>query len=188
MKWKKFLESKKWLISLFLVNLAGFLFGVYYYSYQLSLFPFWTWIFILDCPLYVLLFSLLCLLKLKNKHIPHWFYYLISIGLIKYGLWTGIVIWLYSEYFFSISPVIYSVLFPLHIGMILEGLVLLPHFRAKPIHLLPILLWFLLNDFLDYFAGTLPLVPETFLSFLMWESFAVSIILTPLIFYLSKRF
>ncbi len=182
-----FLESRKWLVSLFLINLAGFLFGIYYYSYQLSITSPLTWIFIIDCPLYVLLFSVLCLMKLKSKTIPTWLLFLTSVGLVKYGLWTGLVIWLYSAHFFSISPAMYSILFPLHIGMILEGIVLLPHFRARAVHVLPVFFWFLLNDFLDYFASTLPLIPDTFHTFLLWESLAVSILLSLGFAFLSRK-
>ena len=188
MKLKIFLESKKWLVSLFLVNLAGFIFGIYYYYYQLSITSLWSWVFIIDCPLYVLLFAVICALKLKNKSIPDGFYFLTSLGLIKYGLWTGLVIWLYSGHFFSISPILYSLLFPLHIGMILEGVVFFPHFKVKPKCALIVLFWFLLNDVLDYFFGTLPLIPETFTNLLMWESFIATLVLASLIFSLSKRF
>ncbi len=187
MNWKIFLDSGKWLVSLFLINLAGFLFGIYYYSYQLSITPFWAWIFIIDCPLYVLLFSALCLMKLKSRAVPGWLLFITSVGLVKYGLWTGLVIWLYSGHFFAVSPVLYSLLFPLHIGMILEGLVLLPHLRAKAAQTVPVLFWFLLNDFLDYFAGTLPLIPETFVTSLMWESFAATFLFSLGFAFLSRK-
>lgn len=173
-----FLNSRKWLWALLLINVAGFLFGVWYYLVQLSATNPLLWVFILDCPLYVLLFALMCGLRLWYRDIPDWFYYLTSVGIIKYGFWTGLVVFLYWGVFFSAAPLLYSILFPLHIGMILEGLILIPRFKVKLVHMLPVLGWFLLNDWLDYFMGTVTSILPTYLDLLMWESFAATLILT----------
>lgn len=191
-----FLDSRRWLWALLLVNLAGFLFGIWYYLPQLSGTSPLLWLFVIDCPLYVFLFAGICALKLKGKTIPDWLYYLTSVGLIKYGLWTGLVVFLYWETFFSFSPVLYTILTPLHVGMILEGLVLIPRMgeiqegarMRKLLQPLFVCGWFLLNDWLDYFLGTHPLVPPTHLGFLMWESFAATISLTILVFFFRGRY
>ena len=43
---------------LILANVAGFLFGLYYYQPQLLQTPVISWLLVLDCPLFVLLFGL----------------------------------------------------------------------------------------------------------------------------------
>lgn len=184
---KFFLWNKSWLTGLLLVNLGGFLFGLYYYWQQLSVSPSWLWIFIIDCPLYALLFAVICFRHLKKAGVPRWLYYLTAVGLIKYGLWTGLVIWLHGEYFFSTAPVMYAALFPLHIGMILEGIVLVPWYRIRGWHLPAVLSWFLLNDWLDYFRGTLPLIPDTHVQFLLWESVSAGVLLSLGIFFWRYR-
>ena len=181
-----FLESRKWLWALLLVNLAGFAFGIWYYVPQLSVTSPLLWVFVIDCPLYVLLFAGVCVLRLKEKAVPRWFYYISAVGLIKYGFWTFLVVVLYWNVLFSSASALYSVLTPLHIGMILEGLVLVPRFRASLMQMLPVLGWFLLNDWLDYFFGTVPLRPPTYLNFLMWESFLVSTGLVFSVFLLGR--
>lgn len=184
---KLFLTSRKWLASLFAVNLVGFMIGLSYYTYQLSVTPGWLWVFVIDCPLYVLLFGIICLRRLKNLEIPSWLHYLTSVGLIKYGFWTGLVIWLHFDYFFGFAPLVYALLFPLHIGMILEGIALIPWIKNNPWHIPPVLGWFLLNDWLDYFQGTLPLIPETHHTFLMWESILATLILTGAIYLITRK-
>ena len=116
----KILESRKLVLAI--INLAGFLFGICYYWHQLSTSPFYLWIFIIDCPLYVVLFALICFLLYEKREVSEWLRFLTAVGLIKYGLWTGIVIILYRDYFFAANPLLYALLFPLHIGMILEGI------------------------------------------------------------------
>lgn len=200
-----FMDSRKWLWTLLLVNVTGFLFGIWYYLPQLSQSNPLLWLFIIDCPLYVLLFAAICGLRLKGNDldqrsksnapsVPGWLYYLTSVGLVKYGFWTGLVVFLYWNVLFSAAPVLYSILFPLHIGMMLEGIILIPRtgkiqegaWKRKLLEPLLVCVWFLLNDWLDYFMGTVTAVPPAHLGLLMWESLAATLILTIGIF-LSRR-
>jgi uncharacterized membrane protein YpjA len=187
----KILESRKWLLALIIINIVGFFYGLYYYSYQLSTTPFYLWILVLDSPIAVLLFAIVCGLKFFNKKIPQFLLILTIAYVIKYGFWTMLVIWIYWPYFSTYLPEIHTLNFFLHFGMILEGIVLIQLIKpkaklAKSIFAVMILL--LINDFFDYMLGTVTRIPETHMQFFFVESVAASLFLTFLFFYLQKYF
>ena len=172
------------MIILVIINIVGFFFGMYYYWYQLSITPWFLWIFVIDCPLYALLFAVVLTMRLKGKT-SNLLNTVTSIGLVKYGLWTGIVVVLFWNYYFSTAAIIYSMIFPLHIGMILEGLLLIPKTRVAIFYLPLVTSWFLINDFMDYIVGTVPLIPPGYMPFLFIESVAATFVMTMLVFTLS---
>ena len=182
-----FLENKKWLAFLVLINIGGFIYGIYYYSYQLSITQVYLWPFTIDSPLYVIFFAFTSYLLYKNKRIPNWFLFLTAVGLIKVGIWTTLVLWFYSDYYFATAFALNIAILILHVGMVLEGLVLIPRFSVKTKEFLAVLAWFLFNDWLDYFAGIHTLIPEGFAQLLMYESFGASILLTNLLFWLKRE-
>lgn len=179
------MDRKGWLLFLLCVNLVGFLFGIYYYWNQLMRTSPLLWVFVIDCPLFVLLFAYICWQNMQEREVPDMFKFLTSVGLIKYGLWTVFVVWYFGSVFFSLSPTLYSILFPLHIGMMAEGFVLLPRFKAEKRHALPVLIWFLLCDVLDYSIGTHPWVPSGKMDLLYGESVLSSIIIVLNILWIS---
>jgi len=184
---KRILENKPIVLFLILINFLGFLFGIYYYMPQLDDIPQSMWLIVIDCPLYVLLFSIVLSLELLKKPLPGILKFITSVGLFKYGLWTVIVILLHFDFFFSINPLVYSLLLPMHVGMALESTLLFSLFRPTKTTTLFVILFFILNDISDYVFGTLPRIPETWVSLLFIESLAVSIIFPiGLSFYIRK--
>lgn len=184
---KIILNNKKLILALAIINFVGFLYGIYYYWHQLNATPFYLWIFTLDSPLAVLLFVLVSYFLYYDKKIPQWLLLLAIAGLVKYGLWTALVIVLFWDYFFAASPVIYSINFPLHIGMVLEAMVLIARLRPRMSDLAVVLLFFLINDILDYFFGTLPLLPSNmYNNYLLAESIFMTAML-PLILYWKTK-
>ncbi|MBN2014603.1 MAG: DUF1405 domain-containing protein [Candidatus Altiarchaeota archaeon] len=179
---KGILESKPLLLFLILLNFLGFLFGVYYYMPQLDETPQWLWLVVIDCPLYVLLFAIILLFELLSRPLPDVLKFITSVGLFKYGVWTVIVVLLHFDYFFSINPVVYGLILPMHVGMALESLVLLNLFRPTRSSTLLVALFFVLNDVSDYVYGTLPRIPETWVSLLFIESLLVSVLLPSVIY------
>ncbi len=100
------------------------------------------------------------------------------VGLIKYGFWTLLVVFLYRNEYFHHDPLLYSILFILHIGMIAEAFVIPQIFRFARKALVLALIWFITNDIMDYFFGTIPvLMNNSYFSLLAAESFLISIIL-----------
>lgn len=165
----------KW--SLILANLAGFLFGLYYYWPQLSQTPLGYWLLVIDCPLFVLAFALLLVFDVRD---PFW-NLLAGVGLSKYGLWTVFVI-LYSwNQFMAWNPVMYPLLLFAHLGMAIESVFLLPRMKSGFDNLRAIPL-FLLMDYYDYFKGLHPWLPSgTPMHLVLYFSIASSIVL-PVLF------
>ena len=71
-----------------LLNVAAVIVGFYFYSDQLAATPPQLLIFVPDCPLFVFL-SLLIILGIVRNDI---FSFLVSAGMVKYGLWTVFVL------------------------------------------------------------------------------------------------
>lgn len=174
------------LLFLIFVNLAGMLFGAYYYSVQFTNTSPLLWIFVPDCPLYVFAFAIALFLLRKGRE-NNAFSFIVSAGLLKYGVWTLFALAFFNAYFFAPQIALLSgTLFILHIGMAAEGFVL----RVKKCGIGLLLLglaWFLLNDFVDYFFGTTPYLPVgADLKFVAMFSIASTLVLVPLV-WLTKR-
>ncbi len=166
------------------LNLFAIYMGAAVYADQFALHPWYLAVFVPDCPLYVFLALLIILGIIRNDI----FSFIVSIGMVKYGLWTIFVLLFHSSYYFAPGLFTISVIFVLgHIGMAIEGLALLP---KKPLALPALALaigWFLLNDFSDYFLGTVPLMPPGGLDIVRNLTIASSIILPIAIFALASR-
>lgn len=178
--------NRQLIVALAIINFVGFLYGIYYYNYQLGITPVYLWIFTLDSPLPVLLFVFVAYFLYYSKKMPQWLLFLTIVGLVKYGLWTALVIILFRDYFFGFAPLIYAINLPLHIGMVLEGAVLVTKLKPKIFDFAIVLTFFLINDIMDYFFGTLPTIPSAYNSYLLVESIAVTILL-PILLYMRKK-
>jgi uncharacterized membrane protein YpjA len=137
-----------------LIDLVGMAYGYYYYAEQLGSTPFYLWLFVPDCPFYVMLFTIALLLAVFGIE-SKLFSYIAAVGMMKYGIWTLAALLLFRNYFFS-SPfwLLSSVLFVLHIGMFSEGPLLIPK-KLSWFHVSIALPWFLIHDYFDYFYGFL---------------------------------
>jgi len=167
-----------------LLNALGILIGATVYADQFALHPMYLAIFVPDCPLYVFLALLIIFGIIKNDI----FSFIVSIGMVKYGLWTIFVLFFHSSFYFSPDLFNMSVIFVIgHIGMALEGLALLPKKRLALPALALAIIWFLLNDFSDYFLGTVPLIPPGGLETLRDITIASSIILPLLLFAFAAK-
>lgn len=141
-------------IILFLLvaaNLIGVAVGMIFYYPQMADANPVFWIFIPDCPLYVLLAAFFYLGLVKNELLKT----ITAIGLMKYGLWTLFALFHYSGYF--LSNFMGWLLVVEHIGMVLQSALFAKAFDKKLV--LVALGWFLLNDFVDYALGMHPFLP-----------------------------
>ncbi len=179
-------DYKKILLFLVLVNIVGFIYGIYFYYYQLIETPFYLWVFVLDSPIPVLLFALIGIYFLLNKKIPQILVLLSFFGLVKYGIWTVLVLLLFWKEFMLASPFIYSLNLPLHIGMIVEALSLKRFLQPTKKQVLAAFLFFFINDILDYFFGTLPYIPRV-PDYLFIESIAVTFTISLYLYYKSNK-
>ena len=174
-------------LCLIIVNLAGALFGFYYYQEQLLNMNPLLWLFVADCPLYVVAFAI-ALMFMEKKKQNDAVSFIISVGLLKYALWTLFVLSAYHQYYFMPKlALVNGTLFLLHIGMAAEAFVLkIKKFSVTALFLA--LGWFLLNDSMDYFVGTLPYLPNTAdIPMVAGFSFASTLLLVPLLWILRKE-
>jgi uncharacterized membrane protein YpjA len=108
--------------------------------------------------------------------------------LAKYGTWTVVVVLGFSAFYFSIDSSLYTVLVLMHIAMAAEFILPLLLIRQLKFRVPAVaLVWFLANDFADYFLGTHPPVPTSDIS----QIAAFTFLLTPLfiiIAYCATRF
>lgn len=135
---------------LVLINLVGAAFGYNWYAAQLSGLPAYTWIVVADSPLSVTGLAVAAFLRLRGRIRP-WLELWSALAVIKYGAWAALL-WLAS---WSTGYPIYAFdlfgLFLTHIGMVLEGLLVLRHAPPVPARqAVPVLAWFFLNDYFDY--------------------------------------
>lgn len=186
-------DSKRWLVALMLANLAGIVFGYYYYwdvgqfnpasSYYES--P-WLWVFVSDSPNAVVLMSVALIgwhFGLRSKVLDG----LAFVHMVYVGLWTTYLFVLYPDQLGTYDWASVAdgnanpVLFISHMGMPLEALLLVPHLRdgARPSWwALPAMTaWGALNLVLDYW--TLELRPAPFVAAgpeLAWGSVGLMLI------------
>ncbi|CAJ37292.1 hypothetical protein RCIX2170 [Methanocella arvoryzae MRE50] len=144
--------DRRLLVIFLLINVAGSLFGLYYYWEQLMLTPWYLWLAVPDCPLYTffMIFALLLILLKKPSDTLNT---ITAVGLSMYGAWTTIVLLYFGEIYFNPANALMSAgLWISHFCMGLEGFLLLPYLaRVKPISWAITAIWFAVLDSVDYF-------------------------------------
>lgn len=155
MRIKDALIERPILFLLVIANLAGTLFGLYYYIPQLLASEVFFWPLIPDSPTATFLFVLYLFLIARNdfgkeKGLKNIIYGLAFVGNIKYGLWTVFVLIEFMPQFLSINgTLMYSFLLLSHIGMFLQAFLILPYIDySDNVLIAPIL--YLINDIMDY--------------------------------------
>lgn len=165
--WHSFLRDPwqvKYTVPLLLVNVAGSVYGYYWYAGQLTSTPKRLWIFVPDSPLATTMFAFVLLLSLFGYR--NTFFSLVAFtACIKYGLWAVIII---SDFWAGGGGVRFTeaMLWASHIGMAVQGAIYLntylsgrPRGAARAVSgpvLAGAAAWMLLNDFLDYYLGIYP--------------------------------
>lgn len=167
------------LFLLAVANLLGVGIGILFYYPQLEKLNPVFWIFIPDCPVYVLLATLFYFKILKNDVL----YAIAGIGLLKYGLWTLLALFYFSDYF--LSNAIGWLLVIEHMGMSLQYVFFVRGFCRKT--LLIALAWFLLNDIVDYGFGMHPFLPSPEFGIILIFSFLSSFIIPIFTYFAGNR-
>ncbi len=171
-----------------IVNLIGAVVGgIYWYGPMLLQSPFWALPFIPDCPLAALVGSI-ALLALRAHR--HWgfFYALVALAGMKYGLWT-IGFWLRH---WSVANQVFPIealLFVTHIGLFVEGLLFIPFIGSLSIpKRLAVIGWFALSVFVDYGLGFHPpLTPQVPTEFAFWMAMVLTAALGASLLLLPRR-
>ncbi|WP_414836952.1 DUF1405 domain-containing protein [Candidatus Nanohalococcus occultus] len=150
------LETRLWIL-LVAINLVGTAYGFYFYADQLRETSILLWIFVADSPLSTLgIAAAVTLRKLgkQNRYLDAYAF----LANLKYGLWTAIVLLIYFQGFTSINSMgMYLFLFFSHLGMALQAF-LIEEVDLKALTVVG--MFFVANDFLDYFFGVHPFIPS----------------------------
>jgi uncharacterized membrane protein YpjA len=140
------------LLIVLLINVAGTLFGLYYYWERLGMTPWYLWLAVPDCPLYTLFMAIALTLILLGR-LWTTFNAITAVGTTMYGAWTVIVLLWFGEVFFTpgnVGPTMERLVS--HGAMAFEGVLLLPYLtKAKPVSWAITVLWFIVLDSIDYF-------------------------------------
>ncbi|MDD1721520.1 MAG: DUF1405 domain-containing protein [Euryarchaeota archaeon] len=188
MRVRRVVENAPLIVIIILINLAGTLVGFFYYWDQISTSSPSIWLFIPDCPLYVLLAAIVLALYLTTKRRSDLVNFITAIGLLKYGTWTALVVLGFSTFYFAIDSALYGAIAIMHIGMALEFV--LPLFLIRRVQrgfVVLALLWFFANDIADYYFAAHPPIPINELTLIAPLTFALTPLCT-LIAYFGARY
>ncbi|MGZ4880215.1 MAG: DUF1405 domain-containing protein [Halobacteriota archaeon] len=182
MRLRSLVENTPLVVAIIVINIAGSVVGLFYYWDQLvSASPF-AWVFIPDCPLYTMLVAVVLAVYASTKRSSDLINFITAVGLAKYGTWTVFIVLGFSAFYFSIDSSLYTLLVLMHIAMAAEFILPLLLVRQLKFRVPAVaLVWFLANDFADYFLGTHPPVPTSEIS----QIAAFTFLLTPLFIILA---
>ncbi len=137
------------------VNLAGTVFGFWYYRFQLGNTPLVMWPVVPDSPT-VTLCMIASLVSWKVGRSRGWLHALAFVGNLKYGLWVVIVQFTINDVLTAGDPY-YWFLVVGHFGMALQALVIHRYAEFTVPAVGVAVTWFGFNDVVDYF---LPIVGD----------------------------
>lgn len=171
-------------INLFLAllvaaNLFGVIIGMIVYLPQMASANPLLWVFIPDCPLYVLLAALAYAGVFRNELLRT----ITALGLLKYGIWTLFALFYYSGYF--LTDWFGWLLVLEHIGMAAQFALFAKGFDKR--YLAIGAGWLLLNDFADYALGVHPYLPSNDLGFVAGFTVFLSLAVPLFAYFFGKR-
>lgn len=172
---------------LLLVNIAGTIYGYYWYGWQLKETPAVFLPFVPDSPTASLffVFVLIAFLFRKNWGLIE---ALAIVTLFKYGIWAVVmnilVYFVQGELDFTSYLLIFS-----HFAMAVEGILYAPFYRIKWWHLIVAAIWTLHNDVIDYVFFMLPSYQmlNQYIPQIGYFTFWLSILSIGIAYYLSIR-
>lgn len=149
-----FLANRSILALLFIVNIAGTIYGYYWYGWQLADTPAIFLPFVPDSPTASLFFVFVLLGFLLKKNWPL-LEALAVVTLFKYGIWAVMMNILVYFVQGELDFVGYMLIFS-HFAMAVQGILYAPFYRMKRWHLVLAGIWTLHNDVIDYVFFMLP--------------------------------
>ena len=193
---KTYWRAREWIllrpVALILILIgvgAGIVGFIYWYGPTFSDYPVWQWVFVPDCPLFAMLFSLSLGLILLNRRFPT-YDALVAFGLIKYGIWTDvhwIIYWTNTRGRLVPDG---TLMFLSHFGMILEGLFLLSFLKMNWPTVVACAFWFGLSDWMDY--GPFQTYPQIDIRIvplrsMQWHTIGVTVLMTAVYAFMAWR-
>lgn len=194
---RQLLTKRSVLLSLFIVNFLGSIYGFYWYKNQLISVGSWLNIFVPDSPTASAAFTLVLALYLLKKRSPLAEAFAI-VTLFKYGVWAIAMIVcgaaenarLFGGSMFAYFHWTDWMLMVSHGGMALEGLLFARFYTYRWQHLAIVGAWTLLNDYMDYIVGLHPWLPvslDPYVGTIGWYTALLSIISLAIAAYVVHR-
>ncbi|MCT2537371.1 DUF1405 domain-containing protein [Aquibacillus koreensis] len=184
---RQLLVSREFLILLFLINLAGTIYGYIWYEWQLVITPAKFLIFVPDSPTASLFFTIFLLFFIFRKNVPY-IEALAIVTLFKYGVWAVVMNILTLIINGSLSPTGYM-LIASHGAMAIQGLLYAPYYKIKMRHLVVAGIWTLHNDVIDYVFEMMPIYSTltTYMNEIGYFTFWLSILSLAIAYFLTVK-
>jgi uncharacterized membrane protein YpjA len=188
MKWiYPFFANRFVIWCLLLINIAGTIYGYYWYKWQLVDTPSIFLPFVPDSPTACLFFVFVLISFLLKKNWPL-FEALAIVSLFKYGIWAVVMNLLVYTVKGELDFVSYMLIFS-HLGMAIQGVLYAPFYRMKMRHLVIAAIWVLHNEMIDYVFFQMPRYPvlNLYIQEIGYFTFWLSIASLLLTYYLCVR-
>ncbi|NDI34377.1 DUF1405 domain-containing protein [Chengkuizengella sediminis] len=168
---RAFLLNRHLLWLLFIINFLGTIYGYYWYKnqliYTMSEYSNWFIFVVPDSPTASLFFTLSILYLLLDEYtnskkrgfLRGIIEVLGVVTSVKYGIWAVVMIFaaaaqgdamVWQDWMLTVS----------HLGMAAEAILFIRFFGFKLIHIVPVAIWTLFNDFVDYKYYVFPWLPN----------------------------
>ena len=182
-----FFTNRTILKLLMAVNIAGTIYGYYWYGWQLAETPPIFLPFVPDSPTASLFFVFVLVGFLLKKNWPLW-EALAIVTLFKYGIWAVVMNILVYFVQGQLDFVSYMLIFS-HLGLAVQGVLYAPFYRIKLWHLVVAAVWTLHNDVIDYVFFMLPRysILDKFTPQIGYFTFWLSVVSIGVAYYLAVR-
>ncbi|HZG72185.1 MAG TPA: DUF1405 domain-containing protein [Chondromyces sp.] len=181
------LSNRGFLISLFLINLVGTIYGYIWYTPQLSKTEAIFLPFVPDSPTASLFFVFVLFAFLLKKN---WglFEALAMMTLFKYGIWAVVMNLLTLQVTGSLPWEGYM-LIASHLGMAIQGILYSPFYKIKTWHFVVAGIWTLHNEIIDYVFMQYPVYSQLdlYIKEIGYFTFWLSIVSIFITYYLGYR-
>lgn len=184
---KYLLIDKRFLCLLFIINLAGTIYGYIWYGSQLSQTASIFLIFVPDSPTASLFFSIFLLLFIFGKHLPY-IEALAVITLFKYGIWAVVMNFLTLLVEGTLNWQGYM-LMASHGAMAIQGLLYMPYYQLRLRHIVFAAIWTLHNDVIDYVFEQMPVYSSlsSYMNEIGYFTFWLSLLSIGITYYFAIR-
>lgn len=148
-----------WIVGL--INLAGTLYGYYWYEPQLATSKWYYYPFIPDSPTASLFFTIIVFLWIYGRR-SRLFEALAFVTLIKYGVWAVVMNALMLNQLGTSNSYLTAMALMLmvsHGAMAFQALLYSPLMTFRPKELVLVAIWVIHNDVVDYVLGQWPRYP-----------------------------
>ncbi len=188
MNWLRFiLGNRSFIWLLLIVNLLGTIYGYYWYRFQLAETPDIFLLFVPDSPTASLFFVIVLIAFLFKRNTPL-FEALALLTLFKYGVWAVVMNFLVFAKTGTVE-IESLMLIVSHGAMAIQGLLYIPYYRIKWVHVSIAAIWTLHNDVIDYVFDMMPnysILNES-MDQIGYFTFWLSILSIAICFYAAKR-